>query len=856
MNRHIALIFLALLLTVSTQAQKHIFHEYNNVSLSDALSQLAKQQTDYVIMFLYNELEDFRITTTVRHKTLPDAIQQMIAFYPIRMTVDESNTKEKKIFVECTHKTDRHLTGTIIDEQGHPVAYANVAIFNPVDSTLCGGGVSNESGYFAIPYEQSSVLARISYIGFKTIYKFCDHPQIGKIRMQPDKYTLKGVTVKGERPLYQTKGGSIVTNVAGTVLERLHNANELLMQVPGVVCAPDGTLTVFGRGTPIYYINNRKVQNIQEITRLSPKDIQNIELVRNPGAQYDADVTAVIKITTRIKEEGYTLQIKANEKQNDVLTSDESLDVGLKQGGLNASMHLEYEDFRCHYNQPQIEELVVDGDIYRYDKTQNYSKSHQKSPSWSANVDYEFNERHIAGVSYDGYHNTWVSPGDALHIYSKNGLEFQRTHILSDYHNDMDYAHINTFYNAEWTNRLRTALNLDYVGNSNNYRQLTDETTDNVTCSTLNRSKNHYHIYAGRLTFDYTFGQKSSLSWGAEYNRVTGSGTADCSNVILKPSDYGQWENKAAVFVETKTAFGDWTLSGGLRYEDVTSDYADRQAPDVDIYRHYHNLFPSVKVCHKDRGWMNTLSFSSHTSRPSLRQLSNYTYYDSELAYQHGNPSLQPMTFYTVEWSTGYKFINASLSYIYKDNLIAPDMYTENEHSRILVSSYSNFDHASLLGANVSLQHNFRWWRPSLSMAVEHLFFDYEYMNEPYSYGKTKFYIIANQYFDLPKSWLANIYYYYDSGGTQNNIQLKPYQMLNLSLQKSFLQDRLSVKLAARDLFHKMKFEENERIRNVHFWQIEDYRDWNFSFSIVYRLNQLKTKYRGKSAANEQINRL
>jgi hypothetical protein len=253
---------------------------------------------------------------------------------------------------------------------------------------------------------------------------------------------------------------------------------------------------------------------------------------------------------------------------------------------------------------------------------------------------------------------------------------------------------------------------------------------------------------------------------------------------------------------------------------------------------------------------MNTLSFSSHTSRPSLRQLSNYTYYDSELAYQHGNPSLQPMTFYTVEWSTGYKFINASLSYIYKDNLIAPDMYTENEHSRILVSSYSNFDHASLLGANVSLQHNFRWWRPSLSMAVEHLFFDYEYMNEPYSYGKTKFYIIANQYFDLPKSWLANIYYYYDSGGTQNNILLKPYQMLNLSLQKSFLQDRLSVKLAARDLFHKMKFEENERIRNVHFWQIEDYRDWNFSFSIVYRLNQLKTKYRGKSAANEQINRL
>ena len=40
MNKYIVLILFALLLTVSTQAQKRISREYNNVSLSDALSQL------------------------------------------------------------------------------------------------------------------------------------------------------------------------------------------------------------------------------------------------------------------------------------------------------------------------------------------------------------------------------------------------------------------------------------------------------------------------------------------------------------------------------------------------------------------------------------------------------------------------------------------------------------------------------------------------------------------------------------------------------------------------------------------------------------------------------------------------
>ena len=145
--------------------RKYVNGKYDNVSLSEALLQLNNEQTEYVVNFLYNELEDFRVTATIKNKRLPDAIQQMIGFYPVRMTVKPD---DREIYVECTHKTDRHLTGTIIDERNLPVAYANIAILNPTDSTLLGGGVSNESGYFAIPYEQDKVLARISYVGYKS----------------------------------------------------------------------------------------------------------------------------------------------------------------------------------------------------------------------------------------------------------------------------------------------------------------------------------------------------------------------------------------------------------------------------------------------------------------------------------------------------------------------------------------------------------------------------------------------------------------------------------------------------------------------------------------------------------------
>ena len=248
MNRYITLIILALLLTISTQAQKRISREYHNVSLSDALKQLSEQQTGYTIYFLYNELEDFRITTTVRNKRLPEAIQQMIGFYPIRVTtsIDEDG---KKIFVECIHKTDLHLTGTIIDEQGQPVAYANVAVLNPADSTLLSGGVSNEAGQFVVPYEQEKTLARITFIGYKTVYRLCMQEDLGTIQLQRDNYTLKGVVVKGEIPQYKMTNGGVDVNVAGTMLSNMGSALSVLSELPRVSVDGD-KVSVFAKGKP------------------------------------------------------------------------------------------------------------------------------------------------------------------------------------------------------------------------------------------------------------------------------------------------------------------------------------------------------------------------------------------------------------------------------------------------------------------------------------------------------------------------------------------------------------------------------------------------------------------------------
>ena len=298
------------LVFAGVQAQK-ITRDYNNVSLSEALRQLNEETEEYTISFLYNELEDFRITTSVHRKSVPDAIRQMIGFYPIRMTVEPgiANPSQQEIIVECPQKTANRYKGTIIDEQGQPVVYANIALLSPQDSTLITGGVSNESGLFVIPCEQHPVLARISYVGYKTIYRQCNTKELGTIRMQPETMTLKGVVVRGEIPQYKMTTGGMTIDIQNSLLKDVGTADDVLSMLPQIQ-GSDGNFTVFAKGTPEIYINNKKVQNARELKQLKSTDIKSVDVITSPGAKYNAEVGAVIRIKTK-KHQGDGISVEA-----------------------------------------------------------------------------------------------------------------------------------------------------------------------------------------------------------------------------------------------------------------------------------------------------------------------------------------------------------------------------------------------------------------------------------------------------------------------------------------------------------------------------------------------------------------
>jgi hypothetical protein len=139
------------------------------------------------------------------------------------------------------------------------------------------------------------------------------------------------------------KGEALVTNVEGTVLEKAGTLQGLLDKIPNV-SAEEGTVSVFGRGEAEIYINGRKMRDASELDQIAADNIKQVEVISHPGAQYDASVKAVVRITTkRTQGEGFGFSNRlASAFDGDHVSPSDQLNLNYRRGGLDLAGMLSY----------------------------------------------------------------------------------------------------------------------------------------------------------------------------------------------------------------------------------------------------------------------------------------------------------------------------------------------------------------------------------------------------------------------------------------------------------------------------------------------------------------------------------
>ena len=861
MKRSITLVVLALLLTISTQAQHTVNHKYNNVSLSDALNQLARQQNEYTIMFLYNELEDFRITTTVSHKSLPDAILQMIGFYPIRMTVDKSNPKEKKIFVECTHKTDRHLKGTIIDENRQPLPYANVYLLHPSDSTLIGGGVSNEAGVFVIPYELPVVLARISYVGYKTVFRLCRSEQVGTIQLLPETLTIKGVVVQGERPKVQLQGNALVMNVEGTVMERMGTAEDVLSRVPTISKKGDG-FEILGKGVPLIYLNNRKLTDLQELRNIQSDNIKNVEVIQNPGARYDASVNAVIIIRTkRTAGEGLGVELNSWSRKGHGFANNERINLTYRKGGLELFANL-FGAYNKRWEKGEFEQTVFADTLWVITNKQR-DKVYNPFLEGRFGFNYQLNDNNSFGGFYQNtydYVKTWSDNDDDLQA---NGNMYDRLQNSSVNRAEGAPKHqVNLYYTGK-IGKLAIDFNADYTyrsqRNRNQQQELSDEFDDrDVNTYALTRSR----LMAEKLFVTHPIG-KGQIEVGEEYTNTRWNSSFENVEGYIANSNNEQHEQAIAPFIELRQQIGRLQLAAGLRYEHVTSEYFVGGIRRDDQSRTYNDFFPSVSLSTSVKKVQLSFSYAKRTTRPSYWQLSSDVIYENRLNLQTGNPYLKPVKYHNINTMAMWKWLYLNVNF---SHCVDPILYTaeslEND-SKVNLVTHKNYDHADwitiTLGAqkNVKLGHEVTW-TPQYNMSLMKPWLKAEFLGEQKSFNQPMLSLQLGNIVTFPHDWLVqadfNMHTHGNSGANAKFDCTNP--ILSLSVSKDYCKRRLNIKLSGNDLFNGAINRFMLYSNRMMFRKMEDNDSRCVTLSLRYRFNVTPSKYRGTGAGNAEKSRL
>lgn len=815
--RRLSLLFIFLLSFCAVQSQR-ITRQYNHVSLSEALLQLSQEQTAYTISFIYNELEDFRITTSVSNKSLPDAIQQMIGFYPVRMIVKSDN----EIFVESVHKSACHLRGTVIDEQGQPVVYANIAVLNPADSTLLSGGVSNESGYFAIPYDHGKVLARISYVGYKTVWRLCDKPEVGTIRMHLETQRLKGITVEGQVPVLRREAGTIIfdtRHIVGAI-----NAKDLLRYAPCVM-VNDDNISLFGTSGIIFQINSKEQrlgtkEMLHMLTSFSASDVERIEIIQNPGASYSAEGNAgVINIVLKKRGADY-IGGSAGYARTQYEEHGDEANAGIiyNSGKVSTSLNLAGTWDNTRYVETNVIRFT---DNLRYGTDNGRIGKDNYSLRWQADyrasdklnlgtyVMYANGERRLA---IDGLYDFQPKTVDS---FSSIDTETRRQEDTKTW-----AVNVNGGYNSQ-NSGIKVDCNLDYYRmrmddsrHSISYENWTGNSlTDIHRCDTANFDyQNHIaqniDNYSAKIDVSYAgFRLGGQYAYTRSLRDLNYSDGMAAYNQVSAIYD----EQVLSGYLEYGRTFGSaWSVNLGGRYEHTWTKGENKPTP-YGNHTDYGRMFPSLHVGYNpNQSHAFSWSVSSRVTRPNIINLNPNRVWRDVNHVSFGNQNLKPSYLYKTMIGYTYKgVLSFDLYYTYEPDRIDAVYLVEklvtytswdnitDEHN-VGINSFYYFDHLRWMTATlmqgvwysktVRPEKKTVWGGVRRNMYPEVESISYVGMLQ------TTF------FFDRGRKWTASLNATYSSPEKDVTKSLNARYMVDFGLQYHFWKDRLTLGLTCRNL--------------------------------------------------------
>ncbi len=748
------------------------------------------------------------------------------------------------------------VSGKVLDEKQNPIPYANVVILSAKDSAFIAGTTTLEDGRFSINNVASGNILKASFIGYEPYFKTLSGQETLTIVLKEDAKMMKEIVVKGNAPLHKMTTEGIQTNIENTILSKLGTCEDVLAHIPGLTKKKDG-YEVFGRGTPIIYINGRQMRDATELERLKSSDIKSVEVISNPGSRYNAAVRAVVKIRTKkAVGDGFGFDVRSTYYQSENIDLSEQLNWKYR--------HKHLELFGTHGysldngNYPSTTTTIVHADtLWQQDFTQ---KATEKNSIFKNTIgaDYQLNDSNSVGIKY---------MLNFLH-------DFPQPFMLSSdvTANGTFYDHINTFATCKQSHRPSQFINLYYVGKigkmdidfnadylynkQNNHTTSREESRNKTSRTVTSDNQERNRLFASKLTLGYPV-LGGNLSVGAEYTYTNRNDTYSNPENYVPSSSAQLKESNIAPFVEYKHMLPICQLTAGLRWEAVRFNYYENGQHIANQSRSFSNLFPSISAATQIGDLQMQLSYAARTRRPSYRQLSNNVTYGNRFLMQSGNPLLQHEYIHTISLGAMWKFIQFGISFNDRRHAIVFWSEQDSHNSAISRLTYTNLPSIKTISTQLAFSPTIGIWTPEFTALMKKQWLTLHTSTKTYKLNKPIWQFSFNNTFDFGKGWLLSMESYLVTKGDSEIGSLASNRgSLDINLTKSFLKDRLALRIGGTDLFHTQKEGGIGYTESMETQYIGTYDSRQFVLTVTYKFNTSRSKYKGTGAGQAEKNRL
>lgn len=670
-----------------------------------------------------------------------------------------------------------------------------------------------------------------------------------------DSVTLKEVVVKASRPISRLNDDGIVTRIKGTILEKLGTAKDVLGYLPGV-SSINGSVEVFGKGVPLIYINGRKMRDDIELDQIKSDKIREIKLIQNPGARYNAQNNAVIRIyTERNAGDGFSFDNKTTIGYHDYVYGKEEVNANYRTGGLDIFGMLEYDRYKNKDASTNIQEAWANSH-YETDITLS-----QRSCSRLYHGQLGFDYATKKNLSFGIFYKYGRNPSTMKTLLESSTLIDElsdESSTMNQNRSNRSYEHLVDGYYSGNIGKWSLDATFDILWKNNKSDIMANESTNtNDDRDITTYDKSSARMIAGETHMSHSL-FKGNLNLGLVFTDSKRSDDFTNSQSILADNNNDIKETTTSIYAEMLQRFGKMIIRVGLRYEHVDSRYFEYGVKIEEQSRKYDKLFPSFLMTLPFKTSALQLSYSRKYKRPLYSQLSSTISYGNRYFYESGNPYLRPA--YSDNFSLTYKYswVIAMANYNHiKDRIISLGSPYGDDGSITLMKKVNSPSDINEWQVMLQAQPSIfgRNYYNALAIGILGQVYKLDYRGNSKNFNRPMPMIRFNNIIRLPQNYVLTANFSWRGKGESENIRLSQTWQIGITATKTF-NKHWEVRAALTDIFNTS----GDNDFYIYSKQNRLYSKKSINarlaeISVRYKFNNSRSKYKGKGAGESERER-